>query len=110
MSDPAAYPTPPLRVQPLEYVIPTYRRPGLVTAIGVTSIVVAAAGMLANLIYGLLGLGFMVQAQTRPAIIAAMARAGSSDDRRAAKMLTSNQLSISASTSAAICCLPPGKK
>src|SRR4051794_25235194 len=40
----------PVPVQPLQYVLPDYRgRPGLITAIGVISIVIASIGMLAAL-------------------------------------------------------------
>ena len=63
-SDPH-HPTPPLHVQPLGYSMPPARRPALVTAIGVISIVVAALGILTNLSFGMQSFGLMILSQMR---------------------------------------------
>src|SRR5687767_99266 len=49
-----------MRAMPLEYVQASYtRRPGIVTAIGVMSIVVGSLSVLANFYFGLMSAGFM---------------------------------------------------
>ncbi len=66
------YPQPPpvpLRAMPLEYVRSGQApRPGLVTAIGVMSIVVASLSMLANLSMGMMGFGFLVASRMPVAV------------------------------------------
>jgi hypothetical protein len=71
MSEQESQIRPPLRVQPLEYSVPTYRRPGLVTAIGVIDIVVAAATLLMSLFLLLMSIGAAAQSGTPAAVPAA---------------------------------------
>ena len=56
---PQPYPS-PLPVQPIAYSTPVSYRPGLITAIGVISIVVGSLGLLFNGIAGLQALGMVM--------------------------------------------------
>lgn len=74
MSDPSvpSSPPPPIPAMPLAYAYETNQRPGIITAIGVISIVVGSLGIIGSGLSGLYGVGIMLMAQ----VSNAMANAG----------------------------------
>ena len=68
-------PLPPLPVQPIVYSSPVAQRPGMITAIGVLSIVIGSLGLLFNGIAGLQSFGMMMISNlTKTAAVAQQAK------------------------------------
>src|SRR5689334_9407079 len=62
-------PLPPVPVQPIAYSTPVSNRPGIITTIGVISIVVGSLGLLFNGIAGLQAFGMvMISSMTKAAV------------------------------------------